>query len=79
MQTDVLSVHRDGVKLPIAFFSQQLTKSEKNYSATDLEGFAVVSTVQHFEIYITGEKITIETDHRALSYLQSAKQLSERL
>ena len=75
----VLSVRRDGVELPVAFFSRQLTKAEKNYSATDLEGLAVVSTVQHFEVYLTGTKFTIETDHQALSFLQSAKQLTGRL
>ena len=46
----VLSVRRDGVELPVTFFSRQFTKAEKNYSVTDLEGLAVVSTVRHFVV-----------------------------
>ena len=36
-------------------------------------------SVHCFEIYLSGRKFVIETDHRAISFLQSAKQLSGRL
>ena len=52
LQTDVsgkglsvmLSV-RDGVKLPVAFYSWQLREAETRYSASELECLAVVDSV----------------------------------
>ena len=75
----VLSVCRNGEELLVAFHSRQLKTAERNYSATDLEGLAVVDSVHHFEVYLSGRKFVIDTDHRALTFLQSAKQLSGRL
>ena len=37
----VLSVVRDGVEKPTAFFSRQLTAAEKNYTASELECWAL--------------------------------------
>ena len=45
----VLSVCRNGEELIVAFYSQQLKTAERNYSATDLEGLAVMDSVPHFE------------------------------
>ena len=61
----VLSVLRDGGELPVTFFSRQLRPPETNYSATDLEGLAVVESVLHFEVYLTEQEFRIETDHKA--------------
>ena len=52
-QTDVsgkglsgmLSVFRDGVELPVAFYSRQLRGAETRYSASELECLAVVDSV----------------------------------
>ena len=65
----VLSVNRDGKDQPVAYYSRKLTAPERNYSASELEGLAVVSSVNHFAVYQYGIKFTIETDYRALAFL----------
>ena len=75
----VLSVQREGEELPVAFFSRKLKERERRYSATELEGLAVVEGVSHFEIYLITHQFTIETDHRALTFLNTAKHQNGRL
>ncbi len=58
-----LHVSRDGVELPVEFFSQQLRGAERNYSVSELEALAVVAAVYHFEVYLWGSDVTIVTDH----------------
>ena len=75
----VLSVSREGVELPVAFFSRKLQPRERRYSATELEGLAVVAAVSHFDAYLVTHPFTVETDHRALIFLNSARHLNGRL
>ena len=75
----VLSVVRDGVELPVAFFSRKLQPRERRYGATELEGLAVVASVTHFDAYLVTHPFTIETDHRALVFLNSADHKNGRL
>ncbi len=42
----VLSVERDGDRLPVAFFSRQLHGAQARYSAQELEGLGVVRECQ---------------------------------
>ena len=48
----VLTVVRDGAEIPVAFYSRQLLPAETRYSATELEGLAVVAAVEHFSYYL---------------------------
>ena len=75
----VLSVSREGVELPVAFFSRKLQPRERRYSATELEGLAVVAAVSHFDTYLVTHPFTVETDHRALIFLNSARHSNGRL
>ena len=63
----------------MAYYSKKLTPAERHYSATEVEGLAVVRGVQHFVHYLIGRHFRIETDHRALQFLQSARHLNGRL
>ena len=75
----VLSVQRDGEELPVAFYSRKLQPRERRYSATELEGLAVVAAVHHFDAYLITHPFTIETDHKALVFLNSANHANGRL
>ena len=51
----VLSVIRDGMELPVGFWSRQLKDSETRYSALELECLAVLDAVRYFEVYLHGQ------------------------
>ena len=75
----VLSVVREGVELPVAYFSRKLLPRERNYSASELEGLAVVAAVRHFDAYLLPHPFTLVTDHRALLFLNTTQQGNGRL
>ena len=75
----VLSVVRDGRELPVAYYSRKLSQAELNYAITELECLAIVASMQHFAVYLMGVPFTVETDHKALSFINSAKTLTGSL
>ena len=58
----------------IAYASKTLSKSQRNYSATKRELFAIVYFTQHFRNYLLGQKLLIVTDHRAPTWLYSFRE-----
>lgn len=75
----VLNITRKEL-LPAGFFSSQLSKAEKNYSAMELEGLAVVCMmILHFAHYLYGEQFTVVTDHKALCSFRSSRVLNRQL
>ena len=63
----------------ISFQARSLTKSERNYSATKRELLAIVYALKKFHYYIWGTRFTLYTDHTALAYLHTQKQLNPML
>lgn len=59
-------LNSEGNEHPIAYFSKKLKKHQRNYSITKLELLAVVLSIEHFQIYLSGNNFTIYTGHRAL-------------
>ncbi len=74
----VLSLRRDNDEKPVAFYSRKLQPRER-YSATELEGLAVVDSIDHFPVNLIGTEFTIETDHKAIEFLNTAKTVTGRL
>ena len=75
----VLSVVRGEEELRKAFFSKKLLPRERKYSASELEALAVVVAVSHFQPYLITHPFVLETDHRALVFLNSAQHQNSRL
>ena len=74
-----LNVVREGVELPVAFFSRQLQGAEKRYSATELEALAIFKAINFFDHFLFGQTFTVYTDHKALVSLLKSKRLNKRL
>ena len=74
----VLSQVQGGQERVIAFASQILSKSQRNYSTYDRELLAVVHFMQHFRCYLLGKPFLLRTDHQAIRSLQCTKEPSGR-
>ena len=64
---------------PVGYWSYSLSDSERNYSATEGECFAVVWAVRTLRPYVEGTTFTVRTDHDALRWLMSLTKSSGRL
>ena len=58
----------------IAYASKTLSKSQRNYSATKQELFAIVHFTQNFKNFSLGQHFLIITFHRALVWIYSFKE-----
>jgi hypothetical protein len=55
---------------PCSYYSKALTPAQRQWSATELEAYALVSASRHWERYLqNGHKWTAIVDHKALIYL----------
>lgn len=63
----------------MAFASKTLTDTEKNYSTTEKELYAIVWGVKHFRPYLLSREFTIYTDHKPLQGVLKSKEPSSRI
>ena len=57
----------------IAYASQLLTASERNYSVIQRECLAIVFALEQFHHYLLGWPILLNTDHAPLQWLSAQK------
>ena len=69
----VLSQLQDVVERPIAFASQTLSKSERNYCVTHHELLAIVEFVKQHRHYLQGARFSIRTDYAPLCSVINAQ------
>ena len=64
----------DGIRKPLAYFSSGLTGAQRNYSASELECWALVTAVRKWKTYLqAAPKIVLVTDHNPLVWLRKQK------
>ena len=63
-------------RLPIAYASKKLLPRERNYSVIEKECLGIIWKLKKFRKYLYGVEFLIETDHKPLSYMQTAKVLN---
>ena len=56
----------DKLRHPIAYARRQTNDAEKKYAPTQLEVAALVFGVEHFEVYLLGNKVTVFAYHQVL-------------
>uniref|UniRef100_A0A1X7SU85 Reverse transcriptase RNase H-like domain-containing protein n=1 Tax=Amphimedon queenslandica TaxID=400682 RepID=A0A1X7SU85_AMPQE len=69
----------EGEDHPIGYFSRKLLPREEKYSTIEKECLAIKLDVQAFRVYLLGKPFTIQTDHRALEWLDRVKENNARL
>ena len=69
------------VNHPVCYFSKKLTPAQRNYADIEQELLAILSALQHFEIYVPayGPRVTIYSDHSPLQFLDKSKFKNVRL
>ena len=65
----VLSQEQDGKEKVIAYASNKLSKTQKSYCITRKELLAAYNYIKQFKHYLTGQKFTLRTDHKAIVWL----------
>jgi hypothetical protein len=75
----VLLQESDDGKFPVAYASRKLLDREKSFSVIEKECLGIVWGIEKFHRYLFGVEFVLETDHKPLVYLQTAKTLNPRL
>lgn len=75
----IMSQRIDGEERPLAYASRLLSKTECDYSISEKEMLALVWGVKKHRAFIWGLATTVYTDHQALIWLQTKKDLQGRL
>ena len=70
---------QEGTEHPVAFNSRKLLPREVRYSTIEKECLAIKAATHHFRVYLLGRMFTIQTDHRALEWLDRLKDNNARL
>ena len=69
----VLSQVQNGEERVLAYFSEVLSKSRRNYCVTKKELYAIVRALKHFHHYLTVPPFIVRTDHAALQWLRTLR------
>jgi len=66
---------------PVAYFSETLSEAERNYDVYDRELLAIVKSLRHWRVYLTGapHQIVIHTNHANLLYWKEPRKISRRV
>ena len=69
----VLMQEHGGKLFSICYASKKLSNAELNYSTIEKECLALVWGIKRFHIYLYGVRFVLQTDHKPLKYMSSAK------
>lgn len=58
---------------PVAYFSDAVQASQRNWPPTTKEAFALVLAVRHWHVYLAGRHFRLNSDHNPLVYMRNQK------
>ncbi|XDV39343.1 hypothetical protein PO909_008599 [Leuciscus waleckii] len=75
----VLAQGSAGEERPVVYLSRKLLPRETRYSTVEKEGLAIKWSLDSLRYYLLGREFDLETDHRALTWIQSMKDHNARV
>uniref|UniRef100_A0AAV2MN91 SCAN box domain-containing protein n=1 Tax=Knipowitschia caucasica TaxID=637954 RepID=A0AAV2MN91_KNICA len=75
----VLAQGDPGEERPVRYLSRKLLPRETRYSTVEKEGLAIKWALESLQYYLLGREFDLETDHRALTWMNSMKDHNSRL
>ena len=68
-------LNRSNVEQPLAYYSRSFSIPETKYAVTRKEMLALVYSLSHCRCYLIGKRLKVRTDHSALQWLKTFKEL----
>lgn len=75
----VLAQETAGEKKPVVFLSRKLLPRETRYSTIAKECLAIKWSLESLRYYLLGREFDLETDHRALTWMNMMKDHNARI
>jgi ribonuclease HI len=72
-------VDESGEERVVSFASKVLDKAQINYTTSEKECYAIVYALEKFREYLEGHEFVLQTDNKALIYLDSMRNSNQRL
>ena len=72
-------VNEAGEVHPVTFYSRKLLSRDERYSTVEKECLAIKSACWSIRVYLLGQPFKVQTDHRALEWLDRIKDNNDRL
>ena len=72
---------QQGIDHPVSYYSWMFNNHQANYSKSEKEAFALLSALQHFDVYLSAAVAPVEafTDHNPLVFIHKMKNKNQRL
>ena len=61
----------------VAYYGRRLTPAERKYTVSEIELLAALESIRNWRPYLWGRKFTLVTDHAALKWLHTMKDMVE--
>jgi len=75
----VLLQEYEGKSFPVMYLNRKLKLRETRYATVELECLAIVWAIGKLKQYVYGTEFILETDHKSLIWLNSAKMTNSRI
>lgn len=62
-------IDENGNPEPLGYFSKKLTDTQRNWSTSDRELYALYAAAENFEYLLEGREVVFVTDHRPLTHM----------
>jgi len=69
----------NGTEQPVAFASNKLNQTQRNWSVVEKEAYAAIWALKKFGNWTFGKKVTVYTDHSPIMFLTASAPKSAKL